>query len=104
MFVIDVLSLKKAVERDKVKVQVLQAQKAQALIAGLIKSADDEDRANEREGLVAIAAPKAAPQARESFADEFVKLAKLRKDGALSEQEFTELKAELIRRAKPATV
>lgn len=103
LFVIDVLALKKAVGGNKVKAPVLQAQKAQALIAGLIKTADDEDRAKEREQLVAIAAPKPATQERASFADEFMKLAKLRQDGALSEQEFTDLKAELIRRAKPVS-
>lgn len=103
LFVIDVLALRKAVARDKVKAQVLHTQKAQALIAGLIKTADDEDRAKEREQLVAIAAPKPAAPERLSFADEFMKLAKLRQEGALSEQEFTDLKAELIRRAKPVS-
>ncbi|MGY2490087.1 hypothetical protein [Cupriavidus sp. CP313] len=103
LFVIDVLALRKAVARDKVKAQVLHTQKAQALIAGLIKTADDEDRAKEREQLVAIAAPKPAAPERLSFADEFMKLAKLRQEGALSEQEFTDLKAELIPRAKPVS-
>ena len=103
LFVIDVLALRKAVAWDKVKAQVLQPQQAQALIAGLIKTADDEDRAKEREQFVAIAAPKPAAPERLSFADEFMKLAKLRQEGALSEQEFTVLKAELIRRAKPVS-
>lgn len=50
--------------------------------------------------MAALVTPESKEPVNLRFAEEFVKLAKLKHEGALSEQEFAELKAELTRRTR----
>lgn len=103
LYVVPVFSSRKPVPKSTqaVKQALLTIQQAQALLAAMIRAADEADRVEER-----AQTPPPQDEARSlsatraNFSDEFIKLAKLRADGVLSESEFGEMKAALIARAK----
>lgn len=66
----------------------------------MIHAADEADRAEEEPKTPKMLGVQAGATARATFADEFVKLVKLKADGILSESEFNDLKVALIAQTK----
>jgi uncharacterized protein YdaT len=97
VYTVEFLNEKKAIPKasSKAKKAIEDARTAQALVAVLIKQADEEDRKS--------APPQAAPSTVNapaiSLSDELAKLVALKAQGHLSESEFSEMKKVLMAKA-----
>ena len=106
LWVLPLLNEKKPVPRSGKRAQAVlaAANHAHALLSVLIRQADDLEKRRVTERLNAVRASPPTQlknnQDRASFAEEFMKLAKLKEKGVLSESEFAEMKASLIAQAK----
>lgn len=106
LWVFPLLNEKKPLLRSGKRAQsvLAAANHAHALLSVLIRQADDIEkrRASEHLNAMPVTPPiqSKSNQERASFAEEFMKLAKLKEKGVLSESEFVEMKATLIAQAK----
>lgn len=107
LWTLPILNEKKPVLRSKKQAQTALscANEAHAMFSALIRQADDAEKAKIVPTQVPVQASVAAiatPVQRTAFAEEFMKLSKLRDQGVLSEHEFSEMKTVLIVQAKKA--
>jgi len=102
VYTVEFLNEQKAISKvsSKAKKAIQNARTAQALVAVLIKQADDEDRnstpiPSSQSSSYAVSAP--AP--RLSLSEELAQLVALKEQGHLSESEFSDMKKALTAKA-----
>lgn len=106
LWVLPLLNEKKPVLRSGKQAQaaLTAANQTHALLSVLIRQADDIEKKRTGESMrTVVATPQSQPKIsyqRTSFAEEFMKLAKLKDNGVLTESEFAEMKANLIAQSK----
>ena len=106
LWVLPLLNEKKPVLRSSKQAQaaLTAANHAHALLSVLIRQADDLEKRQAGERMRDVTATPPSPSKsnyeRTSFAEEFMKLAKLKEQGVLTESEFSEMKTNLIAQAK----